>query len=268
MRLHSRTPVAAALASSALFAVLATSGWARPSAGQPDEQPAVKAPAPAPAPAQTQAASPPGRPAGGEGGGGFNPGGGGGGSGYNPGNPGQSGSRPSYGSGSSGGANPGHGSGPHPGQGGGYNPGNGGHNPGPNPGQNASGVWNGHAGEGWNPGNYYRPAVIQGWVRLGSAEAGKGADKDIIHAYGSYRYSVIKLCVRRADVRFNEARVIFAKDGQQDLRLNRKVSGGSCTPNLNLRGGRRTDIRYVYLYFRQADDILNWRTAEVDLYAR
>ncbi|MFZ4649668.1 MAG: hypothetical protein ACOYLV_03070 [Rubrivivax sp.] len=259
--------MAVALASSALFAVLATSGWARPAAGQPDEQPAVKAPAPAPAPAQTQAASPPGRPAGGEGGGGFNPGGGGG-SGYNPGNPGQSGSRPSHGSGSSGGANPGHGSGPHPGQGGGYNPGNGDHNPGHNPGHNASGVWNGHAGEGWNPGNYYRPAVIQGWVRLGSAEAGKGADKDIIHAYGSYRYSVIKLCVRRADVRFHEARVIFAKEGQQDLRLNRKVSGGSCTPNLNLRGGRRTDIRYVYLYFRQADDILNWRTAEVDLYAR
>jgi hypothetical protein len=164
-----------------------------------------------------------------------------------------------HGSGSGGGANPGHSGAPHPGQGGGYNPGNG---------HNASGVWNGHEGEGWNPGNYYRPAVIQGWVRLGSAQTGKGADKDVIQAYGSYRYSVIKLCVRRADVKFHEARVVFARDGQQDLRLNRKVHGGSCTPNLNLRGGRRTDIRYVYLCFRQADDLLNGRTAEVDLYAR
>jgi hypothetical protein len=251
MGLRNRTSTATALATSALFAGLVTSGWARPPAGQPDEQPAVKAPTPAQAhsPQAPQAPQAPGRPSGGSGGG-YNPGGGGhdsasGGSGYNPGNPGNpgnSGSRPPHGSGSSGGANPG--------QGGGYNPGHGG-------GHNASGVWNGHQGEGWNPGNYYR-----------SAEAGKGADKDIIQAYGTYRYSAIKLCVRRADVKFHEARVIFAGQGQQDLRLNRKVSGGSCTPNLNLRGGRRTDIRYVYLYFRQADDILNWRTAEVDLYAR
>lgn len=105
-------------------------------------------------------------------------------------------------------------------------------------------------------------------MRLGSASAGKGADKDIIQAYGSYRYSVIKLCVRRADVRFHDARVVFVRYGEQDLHLRRKVESGSCTPELNLRGGRRTDIRYVYLYFRQADNITNWRSAEVDLFAR
>lgn len=260
MRLYSRAAVAAAAMYCALAGGSAIGSSARPPAAQPGEPPATATPAPA-APHSANVPHAPGRPSGGSGGGGYNPGGGshgsaGGGSGYHPGN---TGSRPSYGSGSGGGANPGHSGGPHPGQGGGYNPGNG---------HNASGVWNGHEGEGWNPGNYYRPAVIQGWVRLGSAQAGKGADKDIIQAYGSYRYSVIKLCVRRADVKFHEARVVFARDGQQDLRLNRKVHGGSCTPNLNLRGGRRTDIRYVYLYFRQADDLLNWRTAEVDLYAR
>jgi hypothetical protein len=58
------------------------------------------------------------------------------------------------------------------------------------------------------------------------------------------------------------------RGGQQDLRLRYKVKRGQCTRELNLRGGRGADIRYVYLYFRQADNILNWRTAEVDLYAR
>jgi len=185
-----------------------------------------------------------------EGGAGFNPGtgvGGGAGGGYNP---GSSGSRPSHDSGASGGAYPGNPNPQPPGHDGGH------------------GAWNGHQGQGWNPGNAYRPAVIQGWNRLGSAEAGKGADKDIIHAYGSYRYSTIKLCVRRADVRFHSAQAVFVRDGQQDLRLNYKINNGACTPVLNLRGGRRSDIRYVYLYFRQADNILNWRTAEVDLYAR
>jgi hypothetical protein len=181
-----------------------------------------------------------------------------GGAGFNPGASSGSGSRPSHDSGASGGANPGHGDPRPPGHGGSRPPGHdGGH-----------GAWNGHEGEGWNPGNSYRPAVIKGWNRLGSAEAGKGADKDTIQAYGSYRYSAIKLCVRRADVKFHDARVVFVKDGQQDLRLNYKVDNGECTPVFNLRGGRRSDIRYVYLFFRQDDNILNWRTAEVDLYAR
>jgi hypothetical protein len=262
--------------------------------GQPQEQPAVQPAAPAPAQPANKSARPPAggggsgynpgggssggsgynpgsggsggsgyNPGGGSSGGsGYNPGGGGsGGSGYNPGggsggsgyNPGSSGSRPSYGSGSSGGSNPGHGGGYNPGGGSGYNPGS---------------NWNGHEGLGWNPGNYYQPSVIRGWVRLGSARAGKSADKDIINAYGSYRYSSIKLCVRSADVSFYDAQVVFTRGAQQDLRLRYKVKRGQCTPTLNLRGGRRSDIRYVYLYFRQADNILNWRTAEVDLYAR
>lgn len=259
-----------ALASAALVTTLSTSTWARPPMGQPQEQPAAQPTAPAPAKPSDKSARPPAgggsgsgyNPgSGGSGGGGYNPGGSGssgggynpgsgsGGSGYNPG----SGSRPSYGSGSSGGANPGHGGGYNPGYGGGYNPG---------------GNWNGHEGQGWNPGNYYQPAVIRGWVRLGSARAGKNSDKDIINAYGSYRYSKVKLCVRRADVAFHDAQVVFVRGGQQDLRLRYKVKRGQCTRELNLRGGRSSDIRYVYLYFRQADNILNWRTAEVDLYAR
>jgi hypothetical protein len=249
--------------------------------GQPTEPAATTQPA-APAPAQpsNKSARPPhggGSSSGGSGynpgsggssgGSGYNPGGGSsssGGSGYNPGggssssggsgyNPGSSGSRPSYGSGSSGGSNPGHGGGYNPGGGSGYNPGS---------------NWNGHEGLGWNPGNYYQPSVIRGWVRLGSARAGKSADKDIINAYGSYRYSSIKLCVRSADVSFYDAQVVFTRGAQQDLRLRYKVKRGQCTPTLNLRGGRRSDIRYVYLYFRQADNILNWRTADVDLFAR
>jgi hypothetical protein len=279
-----------ALALPAFVLIQSTSAWARPPMGQPQGQPAVQPAAPAPLPAPSQPSNRSARPpagggsggsgynpgGGGSGGSGYNPGGGGsGGSGYNPGgggfggggynpggggsggsgfnpggggsgyNPGSSGSRPSYGSGSSGGSNPGGGSG--------YNPGNG---------------WNGHSGLGWNPGNYYQSSVITGWVRLGSARAGKNSDKDIINAYGSYRYSMIKLCVRSADVAFHQAQVVFVAGGQQDLRLQYKVKRGQCTPVLNLRGGRRTDIRYVYLYFRQADNILNWRTAEVDLYAR
>jgi len=220
--------VMVAAASVVTLLALPASVWARPPAGQPD---AAR-----------------------EGGAGFNPGASAG-SGYNP---GSSGSRPPHDSGASGGVNPGH-TPPHP-------PGHDGSRP---PGHDGGhGAWNGHQGEGWNPGNAYRPAVIQGWNRLGSAEAGKGADKDIIHAYGSYRYSTIKLCVRRADVKFHSARVVYVRDGQQDLRLNYKINNGACTPVLNLRGGRRSDVRYVYLYFRQDDNMLNWRTAEVDLYAR
>jgi hypothetical protein len=246
--------------------------------GQPQEQPAVQPAAPAPAQPANKSARPPAggggsgyNPGGGgSGGSGYNPGGGGsGGSGYNPGsggsggsgyNPGSSGSRPSYGSGSSGGSNPGGGSGYNPGQGGGYNPGYGG---GYNPGSN----WNGHDGQGWNPGNYYRSDIIRGWVRLGYAKAGKAADKDIINAYGNYRYSRVKLCVRGADVGFYDAQVVYSRGGAQDLKVRSKVKKGQCTREFNVWRGRN-DIRYVYLYFRQADNFLNWRTAQVDLYAR
>lgn len=249
------TTVALALSSVAVVAGLATAAWARPPMGQPTEPAATTQPA-APAPAQpsNKSARPPHGGGTSSGGSGYNPGGGssGGSGGYNPGggsggsgyNPGSSGSRPPYGSGSSGGANPGQGSG--------YNPGNG---------------WNGHSGSGWNPGNYYASDVIRGWVRLGYARAGKSADKDIINAYGNYRYSRVKFCVRGADVAFYDVKVVYARGSAQDLNVRSKVKKGRCTREFSVYRGR-SDIRYVYLYFRQADNILNWRTAEVDLYAR
>ena len=205
-------------------------------------------------------------------GGGHNPGGSSGGSGYNPGGSSGSGGYNPGGSSGSGGYNPGGNSG-----GGGYNPGGNsgsggsGYNPGASssrPDYNPGGAWNGATGEGWNPGNYYQRSVIQGWVRLGFAEAGKGADKDIIQAYGRYRYSRIKLCVRVADVAFYDAQVQFEHGGKQDIRVQSRVKRGQCTREYYLRGGKRLDIRYVYLFFRQADNITNWRTARVDLYAR
>ena len=230
----------------------------RPPAGQPADAAASRPAAAAPAHSAPPTAEPnrpgqagaSGRPGGGGGynpgshgtGGGYNPGGGGGsGGGYNPGN---SGSRPPHNSGASGGANPGHGSG---------------HNPGSD--------WNGHTGLGWNPGNAYRNDVIQGWVRLGAAFAGKAADKDIIHAYGRYRYTQVKFCVRGADVAIHDVQVVYERGGQQPLQVRSKVRKGECTTPYYVWSGRY-DIRYVYLFFRQADNFLNWRQAEVDLYAR
>ena len=170
---------------------------------------------------------------------------------------GASASRPSMSSGSGGGYNPGANSG-----GSGYNPGgnSGGYNPG--------GAWNGVTGNGWNPGNYYQQSIIQGWMRLGSATAGKNAERDTIQAYGRYRYSRIKLCVRGADVAFYKAQVQFEYSGRQDVSVQSRVRRGQCTREYYLRGGKSLDIRYVYLYFRQADNVLNWRSAQVDLYAR
>ena len=218
----------------------------------PAEKPASTAPAAPPAataraPAGTSASRP--STASGSGGG-YNPGGnsGSGSGGYNPG-----------GNSGSGGYNPGGNSG-----GSGYNPGSSSSRPDYNPG----GAWNGATGDGWNPGNYYQRSVIQGWVRLGFAEAGKGADKDTIQANGRYRYSRIKLCVRVADVAFYDAQVQFEAGGRQDIRVQSRVKTGQCTREYYLRGGKRLDIRYVYLFFRQADNITNWRTARVDLYAR
>jgi hypothetical protein len=123
-------------------------------------------------------------------------------------------------------------------------------------------------GNGWNPGNYYQNSVIQGWIRLGSAAAGKNADRDTIQAYGRYRYSRIKLCVRVADVAFYKAQVQFENSGRQEVKVQSRVRRGQCTREYYLRGGQSLDIRYVYLYFRQADNIFNWRSAQVDLYAR
>jgi hypothetical protein len=185
---------------------------------------------------------------------GYNPGANNGGSGYNPGtNSGGSGYNPGTNSGGSG-YNPGTHSGrPDYSQGGGHH---------------SNGAWNGLTGDGWNPGNYYNQSVIRGWMRLGSATAGKNPDKDIIQAYGSYRYSRVKLCVRMADVGFYDAQVQFVHGGRQDIRVQSRVKRGQCTREYYLRGGQRLDVRYVYLFFRQADNILNWRTAQVDLYAR
>jgi hypothetical protein len=272
-RLVSR-PVSAGLA---LILTTAGSGAAmaqsssRPPAGQPASAPPVVASA---EPAKAPSAAPASRPSISTGsGGGYNPGGNSGGGGFNPGN---------NTSGNSGGSgyNPGGNSG-----GGGYNPGGNtsgnsggsGYNPGSNSnrpdyghsgGHNSGGAWNGVTGEGWNPGNYYQRSVIQGWIRLGFASAGKGADKDIIQAYGNYRYSRIKLCVRVADVAFYDAQVQFEHGGRQDIRVQSRVKRGQCTREYYLRGGKRLDIRYVYLFFRQADNITNWRSAQVDLYAR
>jgi hypothetical protein len=194
--------------------------------------------------------------------GGYNPGNGGSGGtgGYNPGN---------GGSGGTGGYNPGNGG---SGGNGGYNPGTSGSRPPYNSGQgggyNPGSSWNGKTGNGWNPGNYYGSSVVRGWVRLGSATAGKSPDKDIIQAYGNYRYSRVKLCVRFADVGFYDAQVQFSGGGRQDLQVRSRVKRGQCSRELVLRGGRQLDIRFVYLFFRQADNIGNWRTAQVDLYAR
>ncbi len=220
----------------------------------PAVKPASSAPAAPPAAtARAPSGTPASRPSTASGsGGGYNPGGnsGSGSGGYNPG--GNSGS-------GSGGYNPGNNSG-----GSGYNPGSSSSRPDYNPG----GAWNGATGDGWNPGNYYQRSVIQGWVRLGFAEAGKGADKDTIQAYGRYRYSRIKLCVRVADVAFYDAQVQFEAGGRQDIRVQSRVKTGQCTREYYLRGGKSLDIRYVYLFFRQADNITNWRTARVDLFAR
>ncbi len=258
---------------------------ARPPAGKP--APSASTPS---APAGASASRPPAK--GGSGGSGFNPGtsggsgsnaGGGGynpgatGGGYNPGGSGGSGPNPggggyNPGAGGGGGYNPG-------GGGGGYNPGGGGgsgYNPGggsrPDYGQgggyNPGSDWNGQTGSGWNPGNYYSSSVIKGWVRLGSATAGKSPDRDTIQAFGRYSYSRIKLCVRFADVAFYNAKVQFEHGGSQDINVQSRVRRGQCTREYYLRGGRKLDIRYVYLFFRQADNIANWRTAQVDLYAR
>jgi len=56
--------------------------------------------------------------------------------------------------------------------------------------------------------------------------------------------------------------------GKQDIRVQSRVKRGHCTREYYFRGGKSLDIRYVYLFFRQADNITNWRTAHVDLYAR
>lgn len=228
----------------------------------PAEKPASTAPAAPPAAtARAPSGTPAERPSTASGsGGGYNPGGNSGG-GYNPGgNSGSGGYNPGGNSGS-GGYNPGGNSGS---GGSGYNPGASSSRPDYNPG----GAWNGATGDGWNPGNYYQRSVIQGWVRLGFAEAGKGADKDTIQANGRYRYSRIKLCVRVADVAFYDAQVQFEHGGRQDIRVQSRVKTGQCTREYYLRGGKSLDIRYVYLFFRQADNITNWRTARVDLYAR
>ncbi|WP_353218256.1 hypothetical protein [Sandarakinorhabdus sp.] len=201
------------------------------------------------------------------GGSGYNPGSNGrnpGGSGYNPGsngrNPGGSGYNPGGNDRNPGGSgyNPGA-NGRNPG-GSGYNPGSNGYNPGAN--------WNGSTGTGWNPGNYYGRPVINGWVRLGSAAAGKAPDRDIIQAYGRYRYSRIKFCVRFADVSFYRAEVQLTTGNRRDLNLRSRVANRQCTQEYYLLGGKSFDIRYVYLYFRQADNYNNWRSAQVDLYAR
>ena len=256
-----------------LTALGSGSAFAQATSRPPAEKPTTTAPAAPPAataraPSGTSAS----RPSVSSGsGGGYNPGGHSGGGSHNTGdNSGGGGYNPGGHSGGGGGYNPGGNSG-----GGGYNPGNNsggsGYNPGASnsrPDYNPGGAWNGATGEGWNPGNYYQRSVIQGWVRLGFAEAGKGADKDIIQANGRYRYSRIKLCVRVADVAFYDAQVRFEHGGKQDIRVQSRVKRGQCTREYYLRGGKRLDIRYVYLFFRQADNITNWRTARVDLYAR
>ena len=243
--------------SAGLAVVLATASagaaLAQSSSRPPAEQPASTALAAPPAGVATAPSGrTPSRPpiSSGSGSGGYNPGGNSGSGGYNAG-----------GNSGGGGYNPGGNSGS---GGSGYNPGASSSRPDYNPG----GAWNGATGDGWNPGNYYQRSVIQGWVRLGFAEAGKGADKDTIQANGRYRYSRIKLCVRVADVAFYDAQVQFEAGGRQDIRVQSRVKTGQCTREYYLRGGKSLDIRYVYLFFRQADNITNWRTARVDLYAR
>lgn len=255
-----------------LTALGSGSAFAQSTSRPPAENPTTTAPAAPPAvTARTPSGTSASRPSVSSGsGGGYNPGGHSSGGSHNTGdNSGGGGYNPGGNSGS-GGYNPGGNSG-----GGGYNPGNNsggsGYKPGASnsrPDYNPGGAWNGATGEGWNPGNYYQRSVIQGWVRLGFAEAGKGADKDIIQANGRYRYSRIKLCVRVADVAFYDAQVRFEHGGKQDIRVQSRVKRGQCTREYYLRGGKRLDIRYVYLFFRQADNITNWRTARVDLYAR
>jgi len=255
LRLLSSRPL-----STGLFLILITTGSSaalaqsssRPQAGQPTSAPSAVPSAGATIGRSGTSASRPSKSSGS--GGGYNPGGNSGGGGYNPG-----------GSSGGGGYNPGGSSG-----GNGYHPGSSSGRPdyGHSGGYNSGGAWNGATGSGWNPGNYYKQSVIAGWIRLGFAAAGKNADRDTIRAYGRYRYSRIKLCVRVADVAFYNAQVQFENGGRQEVKVQSRVKRGQCTREYYLRGGQSLDIRYVHLYFRQADNIFNWRSAQVDLYAR
>ena len=93
------------------------------------------------------------------------------------------------------------------------------------------------------------PASAQGrWELLGQRQVGFQVDRDVVGGRGQGRFSVIRICVANAPVRFRDVDVVFANGERQQLPVNAFVRAGGCTPNLDLRGRARRIARVEMAY--------------------
>jgi hypothetical protein len=84
------------------------------------------------------------------------------------------------------------------------------------------------------------PAAAQfRWIELGGRDLTGRSEQALIPVRVGDLYSRIRLCVDRAQVRFDDVAVRFRRGGAQQLPVRAMVGRGACTESLDLDGGRR-----------------------------
>jgi hypothetical protein len=91
-----------------------------------------------------------------------------------------------------------------------------------------------------------------GWQFVGAKAVGHGTDNDIIFVNSDRKFRQLRVCVKKAPVRFEDFDVYYRNGGSENISVREKFKAGSCSRNLDLRGEARhiTQIRLRYERFK------------------
>ena len=84
------------------------------------------------------------------------------------------------------------------------------------------------------------------WETLGTQLVSFRVERETISGRGDGQFRAIRLCVARAAVQFRDLDVQFGNGERQDIPVQRRIAPGSCTPQLDFRGGAR-NVRQVVM---------------------
>jgi len=90
-----------------------------------------------------------------------------------------------------------------------------------------------------------------GWTLIGFKTVGHGSDHDVIDVNANRNYRQLQLCAFNAPVNMQDFDVHYRNGTMENLRVRSVIAAGTCTRNIDLRGGKRhitrIDLRYERL---------------------
>lgn len=105
-----------------------------------------------------------------------------------------------------------------------------------------------------------------GWPVIATTTLSGRGDTGNIYLPGRQNFRAIKLCVFKAPLKLRDVRVYYRNGGKQDVNVRQRLSPGSCTARIDLRGyGRDRDITRIRLKYDRV--LLGQRNPQVRITA-